>query len=122
MNLLNRAMLLLSFTLFLSDAMAATQVPLGKTIERIFVYRNMTVIEYSPSFPSAANECPEASGTNRERYAAVVNPADTGKRISAALWMAYVTKQSVGFGVSGCNAWGGGIPNIYRVDIIPPPQ
>ena len=98
----------------------ADNVPGNRTIVRIFTYPNAAVIKYSPAF---ANNLGCASGIGDE-HAAISWQSDSERKVMfASLLTALASNSQIGLGINGCFPGfagpEGGIPLIYRVDVIP---
>ena len=93
----------------------ADNIPTDRTVVLINTYDKYAVIKFSPEF---ANNLGCGSVNNANIRAAITwfNDPDN-KTKYASILMAMSLNMRVGFGISGCLDWGGGIPIIYRVDV-----
>ncbi len=99
----------------------ADNVPGNRTIVRIFTYPNAAVIKYSPAF---ANILGCAGGSIGDTTAAISWQSDPDRKVMfASLLTALASNSQIGLGINGCFPGfagpEGGIPLIYRVDVIP---
>ena len=92
----------------------ADNIPPDRTIVKIFTYNNFAVVKFSPPF---ANDL-GCGGDNANIHAAIFFDANPDKKVQVAMaMMAMSLKQKIGFGISGCLSWAGGVPKAYRVDV-----
>ncbi len=55
--------------------------------------------------------------SNAAEFVAVLFDSSAGREMYSAVLAAYMSGRELGFGASGCHAWGGStVPRIYRVD------
>ncbi len=96
----------------------ADNIPANRTIVKGHTYTNAAVIKYSPAF---ANNLGCAGGSVGDTNAAISWESDPDRKVMfASLLTALAGNMQIGFGIAGCFAgFGGGIPLIYRVDVVP---
>jgi hypothetical protein len=113
--------LVIIMTLWMSVTQAANeQVPINRTITLIRGYSNVIIIRFSPAYANNIG----CTGSGEETYVAlnfnsVINPEYMHAEVLAAL----MAGKKVGFGLKSgtCYSYSGGtgIPEIYRVDVLP---
>ncbi len=97
-------------------AWAADNIPIDRTVVKIFNYDNYAVIQFSPVF---VNNLGCGGGGNATRHAVIIWDVDPDKKVQfASVLTAMSLNLRIGFGISNCfTLWGGGIPIAFRVDI-----
>ncbi len=95
----------------------ADNVPGNRTVVKIFNYDNLAVIKFSPAY---ANNLGCAGGNVANSHAAILWDNDSDKKVKyASILMAMSLNLKIGLGISSCfGGFGGGIPIVYRVDIL----
>lgn len=106
----------------LSARTFADNVPFDRSIDRIAVYDDFAAVKYSPAY---VNDLSCSGGKTAELWAVIEWETDADRKaLLATLLAAQVLQASgatVGFGIHGCfDRFGGGVPKIFRVDVIPP--
>ena len=95
-------------------AWAVDNIPADRTVVTINTYDKFAVIKFSPAFN---NNLGCGSTINATTRAAIFwNDADKKVQFASVL-MAMALNLRIGFGITGCFGWGGGIPIVYRVDV-----
>ena len=95
----------------------ADNVPADRTVNRIFTYDKSAVIRFSPAF---ANNLGCGGGSIATTHAAILWTNDPDNKVKfASVLMAMSLNFRIGLGIAGCfNGFGGGIPIVYRVDVV----
>lgn len=92
----------------------STPSPPATSITAITTYATYAVVQFSPEYLNELN-C-----GGQFQYSHIVidwkDAPDKKAMLSAAL-TAYSLQKNVGFGMSGCYAWKGGVPKATRVEI-----
>ena len=92
----------------------ADNIPVDRTVVMIRTYENYAVVAFSPPFANNLG----CAGSPANSHAAILFDTVPDKKAQlASVMMAMSLKQKIGLGISGCFAWGGGIPKVYRVDL-----
>ena len=91
----------------------AANVPANRSVVNITHYWRFAVIEYSPDFTNNIG-----CASSRSSSHAVISWAGRPdmKALLATVLLAQSLGNKIGLGISGCFAWDGGVPSIYRID------
>jgi hypothetical protein len=94
-----------------SSASSTEQIS-ERLITKISVYDS-----YAVAALSSPGENIDGCTLESAQFVKIETTSDSGKEMYAAVLAARVSKQPVGFGVTGCSSWGTKtIPLVYRVD------
>lgn len=84
-----------------------------RTVTGISVYDTYVVISVSPNIANT-DSCTKSNAAD---HIILLLNSDGAKAMYSTILSAKVSGTSVGFGLSGCQGWGGGtVAKIYRVD------
>jgi hypothetical protein len=107
-KLLTLAMILLGT----QSAMAVETSQIGK-VTRMFTYNTYTVLVLDGARASTA-----MCGNNTGKYVAFPTSDSAGKALYSAALTAFTTGTKIRFGQDGCINWSGGVPKVYRIEMI----
>ncbi len=108
-------LLTILFTGVPGAAWAADSIPLNRTVVSIRTYDNYAVVRFSPEFTNNL----ACGGGGQNTHVAIFFDTNPDKKAQlATVMMAMSLKKKIGFGINGCFGWGGGIPTVYRVDVV----
>lgn len=110
--------LLMTALIFPIYSSANDTVPNDRTITEVRAYDSYVVIRFTPSYVNNIG----CSGSNKNDHAVIDFQLGPNPEImySAAL-AAFSAGKNVGFGLTSavaCYSWAGGVPVIYRVDVV----
>ncbi len=106
-----KSLLTIVLFIFVTSVTATEQIS-ERLITKISVYES-----YAVAVLSSPGENIDGCTLESAQYVKIETTSDSGKEMYAAVLAARVSKQPVGFGVTGCSSWGTKtIPLVYRVD------
>jgi hypothetical protein len=112
---MNKLAVILTAAACATASYGSTQVPRDRTIVQMLHYDSYTVIEYTPPYATTEGCGGEVQYPG---FVAISAASDPYRTLVTSAMSAFAGGKTVGFGLSGCFGWGGGLPIVYRVDQV----
>jgi len=102
---------IIAIMLFATQSLMAWSTSPVTKIDRIFVYPEFVVL-------AIENNTVADEGCASTNFVAFSTIDSSGKSLYSAALTAHTTGGKVRFGHNGCLNWSGGVPEVYRIEMI----
>ena len=102
---------IIAIMLFATQSLMAWSTSPVTKIDRLFVYPDFAAL-------AIANTTVATEGCADNNFVAFDTTTVGGKALLSAALTAYTTGGKVRFGHHGCLDWSGGVPEVYRIEMI----